>query len=155
MNFATSNEWFFCNEQLFQRATSDFLRANSAKSNEQFLQQVTSDEWISVSTSNEHRVKSYVLLKSCSNFALILKMKKKTAELYSESFQASKMKLFEKIVNGWKLLAIFTKSSILDLRHGFAYSSELSKIIESTQTFASPCQYFNVFCVELSLRFTT
>ena len=95
-------------------------------------------------------------------------MKKKTAELYSESFQASKIKLFEKIVNGWKLLtiftnekivndwkllAVFTKSSILDLRHGFAYGSELSKIIESTQTFASPCQYFNIFCVELSLIF--
>ena len=34
----------FCNEQLLQRVTSDFLqRATSATSNERILQQVTSD----------------------------------------------------------------------------------------------------------------
>ena len=36
-------------------------------------------------------------------------------ETYSESYQASKMELFAKIVNGWKPLTIFAKSSILDV----------------------------------------
>ena len=83
--FATSNEWFFatskkrisqqvnsdfCNEQLLQRVTSEFLqRAASATSNERFLQRVmrlilqrvTSNKWIS--TSNEQRVESYAYSK--------------------------------------------------------------------------------------------
>ena len=33
------------------------------------------------------------------------------------------MELFAKIVNGWKLLAIFAKSSILDTQLGFEYAS--------------------------------
>ena len=84
---ATSNEWFLAtsnerilqrvtsdeflqgatcamsNEWILQRVTSEFLqRATSATSNEQIfqwviLQQVTGNDWISV--SNEQRVKSY------------------------------------------------------------------------------------------------
>ena len=43
----------FCNEQLLQRVTSDFLeRTTSARSNEQILQRVTSD----VTMSNNERV---------------------------------------------------------------------------------------------------
>ena len=43
----------FCNEQLLQRVTSDFLqRATSTTSNERILQRVTSD----FTTSNEQRV---------------------------------------------------------------------------------------------------
>ena len=42
MNFATSNEFIFSNEQLLQRVTSEFLqRATSATSNEQILHRVT------------------------------------------------------------------------------------------------------------------
>ena len=45
----------FCNEQLLQRVTSDFLqRATSATSNEEILQQVTSD----FTTSEFQRVTS-------------------------------------------------------------------------------------------------
>ena len=48
-----SNERFFCNEQLLQGVTSDFLQQEtSATSNERILQQVTSD----FTTSNEQRV---------------------------------------------------------------------------------------------------
>ena len=44
----------FCNEQLLQRVTSDFLqRATSTTSNERILQRITSD----FTTSNEQRVK--------------------------------------------------------------------------------------------------
>ena len=43
----------FCNEQLLQRVTSDFLqRATSTTGNERILQGVTSD----FTTSNEQRV---------------------------------------------------------------------------------------------------
>ena len=55
----------FCNEQLLQRVTSDFLqRATSTTSNERILQRVTSDFTTSNEqrmnlTSNEQRVKSY------------------------------------------------------------------------------------------------
>ena len=35
-------------------------------------------------------------------------------EAYTEPFQKSKTELFAKIANGWKLLTIFTKGSILD-----------------------------------------
>ena len=36
----------------------------------------------------------------------------------------SKMEVFSKIVNGWKLLIIFAKSSFLDDWQGFEYASE-------------------------------
>ena len=43
----------FCNKQLLQRVTSDFLqRITAATTNEQILQRVTSD----FTTSNEQRV---------------------------------------------------------------------------------------------------
>ena len=45
----------FCNEQLLQRVTSDFLqRATSTASNEQILQRATSD----FTTSNEQQATS-------------------------------------------------------------------------------------------------
>ena len=40
------------------------------------------------------------------------------AEVYSEPSQISTMELFEKIVNGFELLNIFTKSSILVIPTG-------------------------------------
>ena len=43
---------------------------------------------------------------------------------YSEPSQTSKMELFSKIVNGGKLLAIFPKSSILDVWQGSEYAFE-------------------------------
>ena len=39
-------------------------------------------------------------------------------EAYSEPCQTSKIELFAKIVNEWKLLTIFKKSSILDVWQG-------------------------------------
>ena len=36
-------------------------------------------------------------------------------EAYSEAFQTSKMELFAKIVNEWKLLVVFKKNIILDV----------------------------------------
>ena len=41
-----------------------------------------------------------------------------TPEAYSEPSGTSKMEFFAKIVNGWKPLTIFAKSSILDIRLG-------------------------------------
>ena len=40
------------------------------------------------------------------------------AKAFSEHCQTSKMDLFVKIVNGWKQLAIFAKSSIIDVQLG-------------------------------------
>ena len=47
-----------------------------------------------------------------------------TAEVYSEPSRTSTMELFAQIVEGFQLLAIFIKSSILDVRLGFEYASE-------------------------------
>ena len=44
-------------------------------------------------------------------------------EMYSGLFQTSKMKIFVKIVNGWKSLSIFPKSSILDVWLASEYST--------------------------------
>ena len=46
-------------------------------------------------------------------------------EAYSEHCQTSKMELFAKIVNSWKPLSIFAKSSILDVWQDSEYSSEI------------------------------
>ena len=43
-------------------------------------------------------------------------------EAYTEPRRTSKMKYFSKIANGWKPLAIFAKSSILDVRLGSDYA---------------------------------
>ena len=40
---------------------------------------------------------------------------------YSEPYQRSTMELFGKIVNGFKLLTIFPKSSIVDVKQGLKY----------------------------------
>ena len=48
-----------------------------------------------------------------------------TAKTYLEPRQISKMELFEKLVNGFQLLTIFIKSSILDVWQGSEYASEL------------------------------
>ena len=58
----------------------------------------------------------------CSNFVLFQIIQ--IAEVYSESSQTSKMKLFAKRVNGLQLLTIFAKASILDVRVGFDCASE-------------------------------
>ena len=42
----------------------------------------------------------------------------------SKLSQSSKMELFAIIVNGWKLLTLFTKSSILHVWQGFQYTSD-------------------------------
>ena len=44
-------------------------------------------------------------------------------EAYSKTSRKSKMELFTKISNGFKLLTIFAKSSILDVRLGSKYVS--------------------------------
>ena len=46
-----------------------------------------------------------------------------TSELYSETFQTSKMERFEKIINDLDALTIFVKSSILDVWQDFEYTS--------------------------------
>ena len=45
--------------------------------------------------------------------------------MYSEQSQISKLELCLKIVNGWKLLIFFARSSILDVRLGSDYASGL------------------------------
>ena len=50
----------------------------------------------------------------------------KISETFSEPSQTSKTELFAKIINNWKPLTIFTKSSILDVRLGSEYASELN-----------------------------
>ena len=47
---------------------------------------------------------------------------------YSKPSQSSTMKLFAKIVNGWKLLTIF-QSLILDISQGSEYISEFSHFV--------------------------
>ena len=44
---------------------------------------------------------------------------------YSELCQASNMELSAKIVNGWNLLTIFAKRSILDVWQGSKYASTI------------------------------
>ena len=44
-------------------------------------------------------------------------------EVYSEPSRTSKVVLFAKIVNGFHLLTIFAKGSILDVRMGSEYAS--------------------------------
>ena len=48
------------------------------------------------------------------------------SEANSESCQTSMMELFAKIVKNEKLFTIFAKSSILDIRQGSEYASELA-----------------------------
>ena len=45
-------------------------------------------------------------------------------EAYTEPRRTAKMKYFSKITNGWKPLAIFAKSSILDVSWGSDYAFE-------------------------------
>ena len=53
------------------------------------------------------------------------------AEAYAEPWQAFKMNLFAKIVNGWKPLTFFAKSSNLDVWQGSEYASCIDEL-EST-----------------------
>ena len=48
------------------------------------------------------------------------------SEAYSEPGKTSKMKLFKKIVNSWKPVAIFAESFILDFWLGSEYASEFN-----------------------------
>ena len=52
-------------------------------------------------------------------------MKPDTPEAYSEPCQTSKMELFVKMINGWKPLTIFAKSSISDYCQCSEYASTL------------------------------
>ena len=47
----------------------------------------------------------------------------KISEAYLEPLQTSKTELFAKIVNGFKLLTVFAKSSILEVCSGSKYAS--------------------------------
>ena len=58
----------------------------------------------------------------CLNFVLFEIIP--TGEVYSEPSRTSKMELFTKKFNGFFLLTIFAKNSILDVRLGFEYSSD-------------------------------
>ena len=58
----------------------------------------------------------------CSNFVLFQIIR--ITEVYSESSQTSTMDLFAKIFKGFQLLTIFIKTSILDIRLDFEYTSE-------------------------------
>ena len=59
-----------------------------------------------------------------SNLAIVENTKTET-ETYLKSSQTTKMELFAKIVNGWKLLTIFTKRSILVFWYCFEYVHEI------------------------------
>ena len=48
--------------------------------------------------------------------------------VHSESSKTSKMQLFVKIVNGWKLLTIFLKSSIRNVWLGSEYETKYSRV---------------------------
>ena len=48
---------------------------------------------------------------------------KDVIEAYLEPLQTSKLELFAKIVNGFKPLTVFSKSSILDVSSGSKYAS--------------------------------
>ena len=50
-------------------------------------------------------------------------------QVHKENCQISKIKLCAKISNGWMLVTIFTKSSILDAWQGSEYASECSRHI--------------------------
>ena len=54
---------------------------------------------------------------------LKLKLYSGIPEVYSEPSQTSRMELFAKTMNGWKLWIIFAKSYILDVRLGSEYVS--------------------------------
>ena len=43
-----------------------------------------------------------------------------------EAYQTSKMELFVKIVDGWRPLAIFAKSTIVDIWQGSEYASRVT-----------------------------
>ena len=45
---------------------------------------------------------------------------------YSETYQTPKMELFVKIVDGWRPIAIFAKSSIWDAWQGSEYASRVT-----------------------------
>ena len=47
-----------------------------------------------------------------------------TSEAYPELSRTSEMELFAKVVNDWKPLTIFAKSSIIDVRLVFEYTPE-------------------------------
>ena len=51
--------------------------------------------------------------------------------MYSEPSETSKMKPFAKMVNSWKLLTIFAKSSISDVWVGSEYASANYKTSKS------------------------
>ena len=51
----------------------------------------------------------------CIKYSRILGNIEIDAEAYSEPCQTTKMSIFTKIVNGWKPLTIFAKSSIFDI----------------------------------------
>ena len=65
---------------------------------------------------------SWVMIKIKLRLFLTILLVQK-AEAYLKSCQTSRMELLVKIVNGWKPLSIFAKSSILDVWHGFEYAS--------------------------------
>ena len=77
------------------------------------------------------QLKSPTLLKrDVIGYVLIQKFAKQIfchtpAEAYSEPSRTSNMKLFTKIVNGWKLLNIFVKRSIVDVGQGSESVSDL------------------------------
>ena len=58
-------------------------------------------------------------------------------EAYSEPCQTSTMKCFAKMVNGWKLLTIFAKHSILDYWHGSEYASVANYLCNTVSTLNS------------------
>ena len=61
------------------------------------------------------------------------------SETYLEPCQTSKMGLFEKIVDGWKPLTLFVKSSILDLSQDSKHASEHSEAFELTKWILNNC----------------
>ena len=57
------------------------------------------------------------------------------SEPYSEPCQASKMELFAKLVNGWKLFTVLTESSIIDAWRGSQHSTVIPETLEPLPKF--------------------
>ena len=72
---------------------------------------------------NENKV--FLWFKVFSWFIIYFAYSSSYVVSYSESNQRSKMKLFAKIANGWKLLTIYPKSLVLDFWQDSEYASDM------------------------------
>ena len=68
-----------------------------------------------------------------------------SSEVHSEPKQTSKMERFARIVNGWKLLAIFIKSCILDIWLGSEFVLTLQRYYVLFMTLHCLCHFIREY----------